>query len=108
MNRKGFTLMELIVTIALIGFVGIVLSINMVKVINNQDEKNKERVKLLVEETACAYAGLSTSNCDAGCEVAGTTLINEGLIEEEINGIAVKDYTVIVTYETGERICKVN
>lgn len=105
MNKNGFTLIELIITIALIGFVGVILSINVVKTINDQKEENTKNLESLIEETACGYASLSTSNCDTGCTITGETLINEGLIEEEGNGIAVIDYSVTVSYQDGERIC---
>lgn len=108
MNKKGFTLIELIVTIALIGFVGIVLSINVVKIVNDTNKDNEEQAIKLVEEAACAYAVLSTSNCEAGCTVSGQTLINEGLIDEEINGVTISTYSVGVSYIDGERVCSVN
>lgn len=108
MNKKGFTLIELIVTIALIGFVGIVLSINVIKIVNDQNKKNEEQAKMLVEEAACAYAVLSTSHCESGCIVSGQTLINEGLIDEEINGVTISLYSVNVSYINGERVCTAN
>ena len=107
MNKKGFTLIELIVTIALIGFVGIILSINMIKTINDQDDKNEAKAKELVSEAACAYASMNSS-CDSGCNISGTTLIDDGLIDEKINGIEISGYNVAVTYVNGERICEVN
>jgi len=105
MNKKGFTLIELIITIALIGFVGVVLSVNMVKVINNQKEEEEAKAVELIEEAGCAYASLSTSNCDSGCTISGETLVDNGLIDEKISNTIVADYSVSITYQNGERIC---
>lgn len=86
MKKSGFTLIEMIVTIALLAFVGIVVSMNVVKVVNNQNDNKRETVVSLIEEAACAYSGLSTADCEDGCNISLEDLLNEGLIDEEING----------------------
>lgn len=100
MKNKGFTLIEMIVTIALLGFVGIVLSMNMIKLINDQKEEKKAEVKTLIEEAACTYAIMEDAY-----SVTGATLISEGLIDEIINGYEIKDYQVTITFYNGERKC---
>ena len=107
MNKKGFTLIELLVTIALIGLVGIVVSVNMVKIVNNQKDKDIEQAKALVEEAACAYAGLSTSNVTPGTSVSANTLIEAGLLDEVINGHDVSNYQIEVSESNGERFCNI-
>lgn len=103
MNRKGFTLIELIVTIALLGFVGVVLTTNIAQVINRQKINEEEQALELLEEAGCAY---TISTCESGCTIEGITLIENGLIDEEINGISMEDYEVSVTYTSdGEKIC---
>ena len=107
MKNDGFTLIEMIVTIALIGFVGIVVSMNMMKVIENQNIKQQEDFYSMMEEAACAYTGLSTTDCSTGCTITGTKLIEEGLIEEEVRGFMPKDYVVKISYNDGEKVCEI-
>lgn len=101
MNKKGFTLIELIVTIGLLGLVGVVISVNMVNTINKQNEKKKQEAIELIEEAGCAYAVKETTKT----YVTGGGLATLGYIESEINGIKVSDYVVRFTYVDGERIC---
>ena len=51
-NNKGFTLIELLVTIGLIGLIGSVVAINMVGLSQKQEQKEKERIKNIVEAAA--------------------------------------------------------
>ena len=101
MKNKGFTLIEMVITIALLALVGVVVSTNVLKLINNQKEEKKEEVKLLMEEAACTYAILNNAT-----SVTGTTLIGEGLIDEVINGYNVSDYRVAIYFVNNERICE--
>lgn len=101
MKNKGFTLIEMIVTIALLALVGVVVTTNVLKLINNQKDEKKEEVKLLIEEAACTYAILEDVT-----SVTGETLISEGFIDEVINGYEVSDYRVIIYYVNGEKICE--
>ena len=114
MKNRGFTLIEMIVTIALLAFVGVVVSMNVVKVVNNQNDNKKETVVTLIEEAACTYSGLSTSACDNGCNISISTLLQEGLIDEKINGYTLSKSTcqsksVSVTISAqGEKSCVFN
>lgn len=105
MDKNGFTLIELIITIALLGFVGIVISTNILKVIERQKQSEEEQAIELMNEAGCTYSIIS-STCEAGCSVDGEILINEGLIDEEINGINVDEYKVVIYFNNGEKICE--
>ena len=105
MKKNGFTLAELIVTIALLGLVGIVLSMNMIKIINNQKEEKKEEFVELMEEAACAYVILSDANWN-GTYVQGNILVSEGIIDEEVNGYKSANYDIEVNIVDGKRSCK--
>ena len=106
MKDKGFTLIEMIITIALLALVGVVVSTNVLKIINNQKEEKKEEVKLLMEEAACTYAILN--NVNENKIIRGKILIEAGLIDEVINGYSVQDYDININYSSGERICKLS
>ena len=47
-NKKGFTLVELLVTIGLIGLIGSVVAINMVGLSQKQEKKEKDRIENIV------------------------------------------------------------
>lgn len=104
MKNKGFTLVEVIITIALLGFVGIIISMNLMKLIDDQKEDKKEEVKVLLEEAACTYAILY----DDINSVTGETLVNNGYIDEVINGYKIEKYEVNISYDNGERKCQLD
>lgn len=104
MKKNGFTLIELIVTIALLGLVGIVISFSMVNLLDNQKDERKSEFKSIMEEAACTYVLLSYASWN-GAYVEGDKLIQEGLVEEEINGYKVSNYKVNVSNIDGERKC---
>jgi len=103
MKKNGFTLIEIIITIALLGLVGIVLSISMINLIDNQKSNKIEEFKMLMEDAACTYAVLLGD--DFPPYIHGNDLVAEGLIEEEVNGFKSDDYGVNVKVIDGERIC---
>lgn len=107
MKNKGFTLIEMIITIALMSIIGIVLSVSLMGVLKNQDEKDYQDFIKIIEESACAYTSLSRVDCDSGCTVTGSTLVSEGMIDEEINGFMSSDYSVNVTFTDGLKECKI-
>ncbi len=104
MNKNGFTLIELMITIALLSLVGVVLSVNMVRLINDQKDDKKVEFKELIEEAACTYVILSDANWN-GFYVEGNVLVSEGMIDEEVNGYQAANYRVSVTMENGKRTC---
>ena len=47
MNKKGFTLVEIIVTITLIALIGIVIGVSLTKTIKIQEDTGKTKVIIL-------------------------------------------------------------
>lgn len=117
LNNKGFTLVELLVTIALIGLAGTIIMVNMSGIQSNTDENQISKFKSKLTTAACLYIdkgqvvdnlsldttttnlklGNSTSNCTSsiksreacknnsnGCYVCLSTIIQEGLIDENL------------------------
>lgn len=121
MKKKGFTLIEVIVTIGLLVLVGVLIASNMSAVFSNQEEKNMEDFKKNLEEAACVYIDLSDlgikeekNKCKSntnGCLINTNVLINKGLLDEEYKnpqtGKSLKDhgYDIQIKYDYGEKKC---
>ena len=88
-KNKGFTLVELIVTIALLGILGTVIAINMVGLNKNQEEKENTRMSSIVQAAAEAYIEKKNVNC-----VSVATLIEEGYLKAD----DVKKYSEYAVY----------
>lgn len=87
MNNKGFTLTELLITLALLSVLGIIVANNIVGISNKEDRKAELNFIEKVENAACVYADLSDSDimCQTGnCLVEFKTLIENGLLDGEL------------------------
>lgn len=87
MNNKGFTLTELLITLALLSVLGIIVANNIVGISNKEDRKAELNFIEKVENAACVYADLSDSDimCQTGnCIVEFKTLIENGLLDSEL------------------------
>lgn len=121
MNRKGFTLVELIVVIGLIAILAIIIGTNMVGLQGKQKEKNYNSFKERLESATCLYMD-KTNNMDLknkcrannnsnACLVTVDDLIKMSLIDEDIvdprtNEEAEKDLVIKVSWENAKQICE--
>ena len=92
MNKKGFTMVELLVVIALIAIMAVLLTINMTGVLSEQRGMSFKTLKGEMESAACAYID-KQKNIDlrnqykhnpAGGTITLNTLITSGLIDGEV------------------------
>ena len=87
-EKKGFTLVELIVTIALLAVITTIIVVNMVALKNKEDDKEQTRVESTIKTAAEAYIeveGLEQS--DSTC-VNVRELVQDNYLKEDY----VKDY----------------
>lgn len=110
MNNKGFTLIEILVVIALIASLGVIVTINLTKTLNDNEENNCNSFIKDVEDAACVYVGTHKEECtSSGCFISLDKIIKEGLINTEIDACTKeeinKNDTVEVTFNDGEKIC---
>lgn len=113
MKNKGFTLIELIVTIALMAALSVVVGLSITGMINNQDEKKLEHYKRRLENAACVY--VETSGLTGNRNISIDDLIKKGLINKDLINPATgktaeeeKSNTVSVTWVNNQKECKVN
>ncbi len=92
MNKKGFTMVELLVVIALIALMSVLLTINMTGVLSEQKGVSYTTIKNRIASAAYAYINKQSNhelrdkykNDPNGGVVSLGTLVSEGLIDGEI------------------------
>mgnify|MGYP004559146275 CR=1 FL=1 len=121
MNKKGFTLVELVITIALLGVLGMVIVSNMSGILNKEQDKQYDLFKSTLTKAACSYihlnAGKTVRNTcvtKGKCSVAVNVLLEQGLISDDDlidprkqAKISSKTY-VAITYQNNEFTCSVD
>ncbi len=117
MKSKGFTLIEIIVVIAILGVLSFIVTVSFKKTMESTEKNKCEDFIKEVEEAACVYASLkdkeivcNRESCDP---IPVSLLVKEGLIKSEEDACTNKEIdlsqTVTVTWNsTGEKICKFN
>lgn len=119
--KKGFTLVELIITIGLITILGAVIVANMSSTFTKEQEKQYEEFKNTLEKAACTYieldVGKSIKNAcktSGSCSVSLSKLLTEGLIEEKdllnpkTEESTSTSKTVGISYSGGKKTCTYN
>lgn len=119
MNKKGFTLTELILTIGLLAVIGLVIVTNMSGLLEKNKEDNYQNFVKAIEEAACTYIELKTArtylNIDecktTGCTIKVKKIVEEGLLtEEEIispkTNQSVAENNVSITYPNKKKTCQ--
>ncbi len=117
-NQKGFTLIELIATIALMVLMGLIIVNNLNSLFSSREEEDLADFKELLENAACTYIDLSDpqikqkkQTCKvSGCTVTTNVLIQNSLLDEELKdpmtGRAITGLEVIkISYPNQEKTC---
>ena len=128
-NKKGFTLIEMLVCIAIIAVMGIAIGIGTNKLSQNTKNTNNEKILKEILSAGNTYCQLSTkkSECIAGANVTFDDLIYAGVLDEKIldkvnptkNGnekfskydvikIIIEDGERDIIYESGSNIYKLS
>lgn len=133
-DNKGFTLIELIVTIGILAMLSLVVGMSITNMIEKQNERNYNEFVKEVEDAACVYAEkLDRCKSLTNCSITFEELLAEGLIDKDLINLDVdknpekykdlinlnvdkklKEYTVSdtpneevdVRWENYEKICK--
>ena len=83
-KKKGFTLVELIVTIALLGLIGSIIAVNMVGLYKKQDQSETTRIESIIKSATEIYLEVEQKS---GC-VSVEELIKQNYLKEN----EIKDY----------------
>ncbi len=110
MNKKGFTLVELLCTITIMGFIATMVSVNIVNIFEEKEKASEISKNSIISEAACLYVDLDENkslkeNCKASsCNITTEQLIKRGLLKES----DVEKLEVInITYQNNEKICQI-
>lgn len=115
-NKNGFTLIELLTVITLLGLIGTIITINLVNSLHETRVTDCERFVSNIEDSACVYASLSSTDCSrSNCPaISLDVLIQNGYVDEDkLDACTMKEIdktkTVSVTWNAdGEKKCTYN
>lgn len=122
MNKKGFTLIELIATIGVMVLIGVIIISNMSGLLSKQNDADFETFKKKLEDSACMYvetkfSSTERSNCKAhGCTISVDNLITKGYIEDNLKDPSTGElitnnknkYKVNVRWVNNVKTCTIN
>lgn len=116
MKNKGFTLIELIITITLIAIISVTVGVSVSNMLSNQKEKDAEDMKATIENAACVYVEVEnegttcpddpSKNC-----VSLDELIKSGLLDNDLNNPLTNEdldinSMVKISWENNEKKCE--
>ena len=82
MKSKGFTLIELIITIALIAVISVTVGVSLNGLLSRQKDKKIAEYKKEIEAAACTYAEINDITTDS--EIGINLLIENGLLNKDL------------------------
>lgn len=89
MNKKGFTLIELMAVIVILSFVATITLVNIIKIFNKKEEQNIATKNNIITTAACLYIELDNQKTlketcmNIGCEISTSTLISAGILDSK-------------------------
>lgn len=113
-NKNGFTLIELLVVVALLGIIGVIITVNIVTVFKSTETKGCDDFINKIESNACIFVATKDNevNCprSTGCEITLGDLVVNGYIEEEkdqctMNDIDMNQKITITWDDDGAKEC---
>ncbi len=90
MNNKGFTLIEVLCTITIMGIIATIACLNFVNIFDNKEKITNTSKESIITTAACTYIELEENKdlkntcLERGCKISSNTLISEGLIDSNI------------------------
>lgn len=111
MNKKGFTLVELLATIAILVLMSVIIGVNITSILRSTEDTQENFDKTQIEKAACVYVDSSLnenhkcSNRTQPCTaITIADLISAGLLDDSYQSIGAN--AVTITWNDGEKKCK--
>lgn len=103
MNKKGFTLIELMVTVGLLALMGVIIGVNITSILKSTQKNEEDFDKETIEKAACVYYD-SELNTEPSSNITIKKLINSGLLDESYE---TKEGTIKITItDEGQKKCE--
>ena len=100
MNKNnGFTLIEMLIVVALTALIGVIVTMSLTKTLKNTEQRECSIFVNEIENGACTYVTLSTKTirCERpGCTISVNTLYEEGFINKETDPCTGKEISTIL------------
>lgn len=82
MNKKGFTLVEILIVIAILAAISVTVGINMMNIKGQEKDKEYNTYIKNIENAGCLYVEIN--NISTNTFVNIDTLINAGLLRKDV------------------------
>lgn len=82
MNKKGFTLVELMATIGLLAIMSLVIGVNITSILKTTKQNEEDFNKEQIEKAACVYYSSEELNPNGSINITVENLIESGLLDE--------------------------
>ena len=89
MKRNGFTLIEILVVIALLAAVSVTVGVSMTGMTQRDNEKKIKEYQTTIENAACVYA--EVKNMTSNTTVTIGTLLDEGYLRKNLTNPSTKN-----------------
>ncbi len=114
MKKSGFTLIEIIVVIALLAAISVTVGVSMTGLFGKEEDKKYNAYKTEIENAACLYVEIN--NITTAETISKETIVRAGLIKKDLknpknNKTILEDSTIIgvkVSWENNEKKCSIS
>lgn len=100
MNKKGFTLVEIVAVVAIIGLIGVLVVGNLSGNLSKEEDEQYKLFKKILSDAACTYINSNDAKevrricmISRSCTVKVDTLYKNGYITEDNLNDPSKEYT---------------